>query len=219
MSLSQRIFFLEFVSVKRENEKSVNLLQILVCHFFTFMNKKQRCFSLYWHWNPLSQQNASLLSDVTCVTIKYFMSVIYALAFQFLSKNDEIKKHPGFVRSTFDSDTALDKVQDETPFPDCIQPVCLSKNANVIKSTSLEESIKEWVMCQDRISWETLLVQEKLSWGFLQEIRLAIQSQACVNSSSFKVSDNMFSAGFDLLLNNMFVKLHVASGCRRSWKQ
>lgn len=112
---------------------------------------------------------------------------------QVVTKIAEVVKHPDFNRDTFDNDLALVKLEEHIHFSNYVQPICLSKR---------REESEEWFF-----EHQTLKMGHVTGWGqlkengpqpkFLQELRMPIVSpQSCRASTQFKVTANMFCAGY-----------------------
>jgi len=112
---------------------------------------------------------------------------------QFVTGIAEVKKHPDFSRETFDNDIALVRVTDHIPFTEFIQPVCLGNDSNRID----DHFFRSKTMKLGHVTGWGLLKEGGPQPKYLQELKLPIQLQSvCSNSTTFKVSKNMFCAGY-----------------------
>lgn len=112
---------------------------------------------------------------------------------QFVTRIAEVKKHPDFARDTFDNDIALVRVTDHIPLTDFIQPICLGNDTSAIE----EHFFRSKTLKMGHVTGWGLLKEGGPQPKFLQELRLPIQAQSvCSNSTTFKVSKNMFCAGY-----------------------
>ena len=123
---------------------------------------------------------------------RYDQSII-AEEHQVVTKIAEVIKHPDFNRDTFDNDLALVKLEDHINFSDSVKPVCLGKLQNDTEEVFFK--------------YQTLKMGHVTGWGqlkehgpqpkFLQELRMPIVSPtSCRASTQFKVTSNMFCAGY-----------------------
>ena len=124
---------------------------------------------------------------------RYDQSLVDEPETQFVTKIAEVKKHPDFTRDTFDNDIALVRVEDHIPFTDYIQPICLGNDSSAIE----EYFFRSKTLKMGQVTGWGLLKEGGPQPKYLQELRLPIQLQStCTNSTSFKVSKNMFCAGY-----------------------
>jgi secreted trypsin-like serine protease len=105
----------------------------------------------------------------------------------------EIIRHPDFNKDTFDNDLALVKLDDHIIFSDYVMPICLGESKELTEETFFRH--------------HTLRMGHVTGWGqlkesgpqpkFLQELRMPLVPQnTCKTSTQFKVTGNMFCAGY-----------------------
>lgn len=123
---------------------------------------------------------------------------------EIVTKIQHIIKHPHFSNETFDNDIALVKLVKHITFTDYILPICIPTSPEEV------QLINSYFFAQDPQEEEELSETKYgyvTGWGrlkengplprYLHKIRLPIVNQAkCHMSTSFKVTENMFCAGY-----------------------
>ncbi|RWS30669.1 Coagulation factor X-like protein [Leptotrombidium deliense] len=105
----------------------------------------------------------------------------------------EVVKHPGFNSDTFDNDLALVHLVDHITFTEYVKPICLGKNEKMID----DNFFKTGTLKMGHVTGWGQLKENGPQPRKLQELRLPIVEQSlCKNSTNFKVTSNMFCAGY-----------------------
>lgn len=110
-----------------------------------------------------------------------------------VTKIQDVIKHPEYNSETFDNDLALVRITDHISFTDYIKPVCLGKNKPTIEDYFFNS--------------KSLKMGHVTGWGqlkengpqprYLQELRMPlVEDNRCKESTSFRVTRNMFCAGY-----------------------
>nr|XP_037291013.1 prothrombin-like [Rhipicephalus microplus] len=110
------------------------------------------------------------------------------------TKITDIYFHPKFNASTYDNDIALLLLADRVKFTDYIQPACLGDRAAIERN---EFNSTDGVRKGKVTGWGQLAENGHTLPRYLQEIELPIVNQdVCRNATKYKVTDNMFCAGY-----------------------
>ncbi|CAG2164721.1 unnamed protein product [Oppiella nova] len=115
---------------------------------------------------------------------------------EFVAKIAEVIRHPDFSRDTFDNDIALVRLSQHISFTPSIVPICLVDKRE-------RRATDEFFLKPN----SALRIGHVTGWGqlkengpqprFLQELRVPIVEEGkCRSSTAFKVTANMFCAGY-----------------------
>ena len=115
---------------------------------------------------------------------------------EIVTKIAEVIRHPDFSRETFDNDIALVRMSQHISFSSNIIPICLVEKRD-------RRQTEEYFLKPN----SALRIGHVTGWGqlkengpqprFLQELRVPIVEESkCRASTAFKVTSNMFCAGF-----------------------
>lgn len=134
---------------------------------------------------------------------------------EIVTKIQHTIKHPQFSNETFDNDIALVKLATHIQFTDNIRPICLATSTEVRQMNSyffskdyqLNENGQTNVPNESDVEIQATKFGLVTGWGrlkengplprYLHKIRLPIVDRVkCRQSTTFKVTDNMFCAGY-----------------------
>ncbi|RWS11401.1 Coagulation factor X-like protein [Dinothrombium tinctorium] len=105
----------------------------------------------------------------------------------------QVLKHPGFNPDTFDNDLALVHLVDHITFNDYIKPICLGESQQMIDDIFFRPGL----LRMGHVTGWGQLKENGPQPRKLQEIRMPIVDfKVCKNSTNFKVTTNMFCAGY-----------------------
>jgi secreted trypsin-like serine protease len=113
-----------------------------------------------------------------------------------ITKIAEIRRHPDFSRETFDNDLALVRLANHISFTPHIIPICLVEKAERKEFEDYYLSPKNGLRLGHVTGWGQLK-ENGPQPRFLQELRVPIvEDSKCRASTAFKVTSNMFCAGY-----------------------
>lgn len=122
-----------------------------------------------------------------------------------VTKIQHIIKHPHFSNETFDNDIALVKLTTHIQFNDNIRPICLATSTDEVREMNTiffsqdhhnDDDDNRIIKFGIVAGWGRLKENGPLP-RYLHRIRLPIVDlQRCRQSTTFKVTDNMFCAGY-----------------------
>lgn len=112
---------------------------------------------------------------------------------QVVTKIADVYYHPNFDAVTFDNDIALVLLANRVSFTDYIQPVCLGDSASIERDFFTTQDVRLGTVT----GWGQLTESGNALPRFMQEVRLPIiDHDTCKRSTTYKVTDNMFCAGY-----------------------
>ncbi|KAI1303134.1 Coagulation factor X [Halotydeus destructor] len=112
---------------------------------------------------------------------------------QVVTKIASVHKHPDFNKETFDNDLALIKLEDHIHFNSYVMPVCLGRE----KDETEQVFFRHHTLKMGHVTGWGQLKENGPQPKYLQELRMPIVPLAsCRESTQFKVTSNMFCAGY-----------------------
>ncbi|KAJ6221918.1 hypothetical protein RDWZM_000463 [Blomia tropicalis] len=136
-------------------------------------------------------------------------------ATEITTKIQHVIKHPHFSNETFDNDIALVKLQQHITFTDYIAPICLSSSSDEVEAMNsfFFDTQSDTIVRNSGSTITSTTVDSDTKFGYvagwgrlkengplpryLHKIRLPIVDDGrCLRSTAFKVTENMFCAGY-----------------------
>ena len=120
---------------------------------------------------------------------------------EYNEKIDYVVKHPLFSKQTYDNDIALVKLNNSIEFTNYIMPICIPTSTEEIDEINSQYFFgKEHEKFGYVAGWGRLTEEGPIP-EMLHKIRLPIVEQhKCLQSSSYRVTENMFCAGYGRML-------------------